>query len=49
MSTLLRLQIAMEADKNKIQDNKRKLTRVAEIRNEALQVMKRMAFEDYPN
>jgi len=46
LSTLLRLQVAMEADKDKIADNKRKLTRVAEIRNEALTVMKRIAFDD---
>lgn len=35
----------MEKDKDKLAINKRKIERVAEIRHEAVHVMKRVAFE----
>ena len=44
LSALLRLQIAMESDKEKLSINKQKIQRVAEIRHEAVHVMKRVAF-----
>uniref|UniRef100_A0A061S5Q0 Uncharacterized protein n=2 Tax=Tetraselmis sp. GSL018 TaxID=582737 RepID=A0A061S5Q0_9CHLO len=44
LSALLRLQIGMEQDKEKLEANKKKLSRVAEIRHEAVHVMKKVAF-----